>query len=143
MRAGRHGAAVGILYAVNTAGAMVGALAPDLILVPNLGLWATAGLAATGNLGVAALVLRFAPAAPPPAPRPAGASTAARLPMVVYAVSGFCAMGYEVVWSRLIRHWTADLVTSFSVLLAVFLAFVALGARLTVRGSRWRSPPGC
>jgi spermidine synthase len=131
VRSGSHGAVVGALYAVNTAGAMVGALVPDLFLIPNLGLWATAGLAALGNLTVAATVVRFAPAASPPAPQPAASAPVARLPMLIYAASGFCAMGYEVLWSRLIRHWTANLMTSFSVLLAVFLAFVALGARLT------------
>jgi len=131
VRAGSRGAVVGALYAVNTAGATLGALAPDLLLVPKLGLWATAGLAALGNLAVAATVVRLAPLQPPPGPHPAGVGASVRLPMLVYAASGFCAMGYEVMWSRLIHHWTANFVTSFSVLLAVFLAAVALGSRLT------------
>jgi predicted membrane-bound spermidine synthase len=141
VRSGDRGAVVGALYAVNTAGATVGALAPDLWLIPSLGLWATAGVAALGNLAVAATVVRFAPAESAPVPEQAKAAPTARLPIIIYAASGFCAMGYEVVWSRLARHWTADLVTSFSVLLAVFLAFVALGARLTTRlADRVRDP---
>jgi len=141
MRAGARGAVVGSLYAVNTAGAMVGALAPDLLCIPSLGLWATVGLAGMGNLVVAATVMRFAPVASPPEPATVGAGPAVRLPIILYAVSGFCAMGFEVVWSRLIHHWAANYATSFSMLLAVYLAFVALGARLAAKlADRVREP---
>ena len=42
-------------------------------------------------------------------------------------------MGLEVLWSRTVQHWTAALVTSFAVLLAVYLSLLSLGALLTHR----------
>ena len=58
---------------------------------------------------------------------------AARLALTLTACSGFAAMALEVLWSRTLQHWTAALVTSFAVLLAVYLAALALGALATRR----------
>ncbi len=136
VRAGVPGKVMGQLYAINTAGAVAGALAPDLLLVPRIGLTATAFAAAGGNLLVAGLVLRIEatgrvalPAAPP-----AGAAAAVvrvpRGPVVLYAISGFCAMGYEVLWSRVHHHFSMGQVSSFAVLLATFLVFLSIGSWL-------------
>jgi spermidine synthase len=135
VRNGHSGEAVGALYAVNTAGAVCGTLAPDFALAPFLGLTAAAVIASAGNLLVAALARAFdegplaAAAAAPPAPEPAperepGAGPA----LALYAISGFCAMGAEVLWSRTLSHWVSALSTSFAVLLAVFLSAIALGS---------------
>lgn len=131
--AGVSGRVVGSLYAVNTAGAVLGALLPDLVLVPRLGLTSAVLVAVLGNLAVALGMGRmdadargFATATPGPA------STSLRA-LGLFAVSGFVAMGAEVLWSRLLEHWVAGLVTSFSMLLAVFLVFLALGSWITRR----------
>lgn len=127
VRAGTQGRVVGLLYAVNTAGAVVGALLPDLALVPMFGLTAAAGLAALGNLSVA-LGIGYAKvevAEPDAGAGPAGSLPLA--PVALYAVSGLCAMGYEVVWSRVIQHWSQGRITTFSILLAVFLVCLTLG----------------
>ena len=126
---GQRGRVVGALYAINTAGAVAGALAPDLLLVPVVGLTGAAGAAALGNLAVAWGVGRLARGdlvVPPAAP--VKRSPVPRLPLLLFAVSGFCAMGLEVLWSRTIQHWAWGDVASFSVLLAVYLLFVAVGA---------------
>jgi spermidine synthase len=39
-------------------------------------------------------------------------------------------MGYEVLWSRVHHHWSMGQVSSFAVLLAVFLVFLSLGSWL-------------
>lgn len=134
VRSGRRGSVVGTLYTLNTAGAVAGTLLPDLLVIPNLGVTSTALIAVTGNLVVALLVNRTGidnlgappvqPAASPPVPK---------LPLVLYAASGFCAMGYQVIWCRVLQHWTWGLIVSFSALLAVFLVFLALGSGLTSR----------
>jgi len=133
VHAGREANRVGTLYAVNTAGAVLGALAPDLLLVPGLGLSATVGLAALGNLCVAGLVGRLSPREPAAVAGPQLDSRPPLWALALYGVSGFACMGVEIVWSRLIAHWSADRITSFSVLLAVYLLFLALGARLAAR----------
>lgn len=128
---GFRGRVVGALYAINTAGAVAGALLPDLLLVPMIGLTGAAGVAALGNLSVAMGVGRLSrdhPALEPAAPTTL--SRTPRLPLLLFAVSGFCAMGLEVLWSRTIQHWAWGNVTSFSVLLAVYLLFVAVGAAI-------------
>ena len=132
VRSGVQGKVMGGLYAINTAGAVAGALAPDLLLVPHIGLVATAFVAASGNLAVAAAVGLVRVPSPPPAPierceRP----PLPRMPLVLYGVSGFCAMGYEVLWSRVHHHFSMGQVASFAVLLAVFLVFLSLGSWLT------------
>ena len=53
--------------------------------------------------------------------------------LALSACSGFCALGLEVLWSRTLQHWSAALVTTFAVLLAVYLGALALGALLTER----------
>ena len=131
VRSGVSGKVLGQLYAINTAGAVAGALAPDLLLVPAVGLTATAFVAAAGNLSVAGLVhlVRLETPVPPlaaPGPRP----RVPRGPVILYAVSGFCAMGYEVLWSRVHHHFSMGQAASFAVLLAVFLVFLSLGSLL-------------
>ncbi len=131
VRSGVQGRVMGGLYAINTFGAVAGALAPDLLLVPRIGLTATAFVAAGGNLLVAAAVgLVRVPDPAPTSGGPVARPPLPRMPLALYAVSGFCAMGYEVLWSRVHHHWSMGQVASFAVLLAVFLVFLSLGSWL-------------
>jgi spermidine synthase len=140
---GSSGRALGSLYAMNLAGAVLGTLLPDFLLIPKLGLMATAVVASAGNLLAALLVSGCDRAVSAEVGDPARATdvTARRsevAPQIVlgsalYAVSGCCAMAAEVLWSRTLEHWAAAMVTSFAVLLAVYLAFVALGSWLSRR----------
>jgi spermidine synthase len=146
---GQAGSALGLLYACNTLGAIGGTLLPDFVLIPRYGMTLTAVAAAGCNLSVAAGVgllkaagrLRAVEGTHESQPdadeiRDAIASTAARqrtLAMVLTAGSGFTALALEVLWSRTLQHWTAALVTSFAVLLAVNLTALALGALVTRR----------
>ena len=142
--AGAQGRTVGALYAANTAGAMVGVLLPDLLLIPRIGMWNTVLLAVCLNLlvvvAVGALVpVRVAPDRDGEIAVPL--SSASPLAIVLFAVSGFCAMGYEVIWSRLIQSMASGLVASFSILLATYLAATALGSWISRPWSdRVRSP---
>jgi spermidine synthase len=129
-RAGAVGGVLGFVYAANTAGAVLGALAPDALLVPTLGLTRTSLLASVGNLAVALVASRMTLAtSPPPADAPAD-EPLPRAPLAVFVASGFCAMGWELLWSRVLEHLMAGLILGFSILLAVNLVSLAIGARL-------------
>jgi spermidine synthase len=155
---GQVGSDVGRLYAANTAGAVLGCLCTGLFLIRLLGLKETVLLAAALNLGVAAGAYQLAQAwrpapvagaAPPPPRRPRRLHGSQRrsgtLPSpgrtqtlhyvgAGYALSGFVALGYEVVWARILAIHTLHTVYSFSLMLTVYLAGLAVGGAL---GTRW------
>ncbi|HXF58671.1 MAG TPA: fused MFS/spermidine synthase, partial [Candidatus Saccharimonadales bacterium] len=136
-REGDFGASVSRLYAVNTAGAVCGVVMAGFVLIPSLGLWKTAAVAAALDALVALAVWR-ARVAPLPAPEETTAaspgespgSAAARMILPAFAVSGFCAILYEVAWTRILSVPFGGMVYSFSAILAVYLLGIALGAAL-------------
>ncbi len=77
LHAGQAARWVGVLYGINTLGAVGGTLATGFYLIPVLGLTVTTGTAAGLNIaiGVAALALLRRPAGPPPAVADAGNGT--------------------------------------------------------------------
>ncbi|RME64385.1 MAG: spermidine synthase, partial [Caldilineae bacterium] len=118
---GRVGSDVGKLYAADTLGAALGCGLTGLFLLRLLGTQQTIFLAAGLNIVAAAgailLARRLGPTTAPSAPaavpvarskqkrtRTAGERSTARLSpafiLGAYAVSGFAALGYEVVWAR-------------------------------------------
>jgi spermidine synthase len=140
-RAGAVGGVLGFVYAANTAGAVLGALAPDALLVPTFGLARTSLLASLGNLAVALVASRMTLDAAPVTEEAAVDAPLPRAPLAVFIASGFCAMGWELVWSRVLEHLMAGLILGFSILLAVNLVALALGARLAApRADRVERP---
>ncbi len=151
----------GALYAANTAGAAAGALLTGFMLLPTLGLRLTTWIGVALNLVVAAaawhLAGRAVPeppadgAAPVPAARPAGkgsrkapAAAPAVAPQpwlaaMAMAASGFLSLGLQIVWSRLLAQVLGPTTYAFSLVVAIFITGLALGAvagrRLAVRAS--------
>lgn len=133
---------IGVLYATNTAGAVVGTLVAAYALLPYLGLdrtiWAAAAVNAAVFLAAWALA-RFAAPAAPPAPvsgqRAAGDALHSRFAWLLPLVfgSGAVSFSYEVLWVRLLEHVLGGSVYAFANMLASFLAGIALGGAL---GSR-------
>ena len=154
---GRAAEGLSLLYACNTLGAIGGALVPDFVLIPRYGLtlaaFATAGcnlcvvlgmlaLDATGGLPSGAQARDSAAeddSHVEPLQRSAELRVQRAVAVTLTATSGFAGMALEVLWTRTVQHWTAALVTSFGVLLAVYLAALALGA-LATRNLADRSP---
>ena len=137
---GRVGGEVGRLYVVNTLGSVVGCLLAALFLIRLLGTRATTLLASLINLGVAGVAWRLPVAAlqskrapATPSPGVVGAS-GQRFVLWAYAVSGFAALGYEVVWARMLALYTLGTVYSFSIMLSVFLSGLVVGG---LAGTRW------
>ncbi|MGN6463708.1 MAG: fused MFS/spermidine synthase, partial [Pseudolabrys sp.] len=145
-RNGQIGAAGGRLYAANTAGAIVGALLPSFLLIPAFGVQGTAMAAAAINLLAAAGAFALDRGTPP---RPAamrqayasGLTSDARAALILYALAGGIALGYEVVWSQTIVQFISTRSFAFAVVLATYLAGLVVGAALFARWSdRVRDP---
>lgn len=148
--AGRVGQAGATLYAANTGGAIIGALLPAFFLIPALGVrgtaWAAAGLNLVAALGAWALDRKSrSSAGESPAPGVISATQAlpgkAWVALGLYAAAGAVAMGYEVLWSQMVVPFMSTRAFAFSIVLAVYLAGLAVGAALYARCERWLGDP--
>jgi spermidine synthase len=137
---------MGLLYGGNTAGAVFGCLLAGFYLLRVYDM-ATATLVAAVINGAVALV-SFSMASRTPhqaeAEEPSATPVAEAAPApgswpiyVTIALSGACALGAEVVWTRLLGLLLGATVYTFSIILAVFLAGLGIGsgvAAALVRG---------
>ena len=140
---------IAVLYAVNTAGAAVGAFLTDVALVPALGLTNTQLIAVTLNAiaGAGAFVLARTSARPPEGGhyrRQKAASPSAPLvsalgrtdngaEVVVWTalalmLSGFAGMGMEIVWLRHFGILLGGFRAVFSLVLTILLVGIGMGA---------------
>jgi spermidine synthase len=122
----------GLLYAANTAGAVFGCLFAGFYLLRIYDTIVATLVAAVINLAVAGLAIMLARRAPyersdvPPSHVYSGQWTI----YAAIAISGACALGGEVVWTRLMGMLLGATVYVFSIILAVFLVGIALGSGL-------------
>lgn len=135
---------VGLLYALNTGGAVIGVVLSGFWLVPEFGLQFAARLAAAINLAIAAGLLVSGlgesdaqappvPLAEPTAGQGVEGAFGRRLAVAVFAVSGLVALAYEVIWSRVLVVHIFNTTYAFSTMLATFLAGLAIGDALLIR----------
>ena len=126
----------GYLYGSNAAGAVIGCLLAGFYLLRNFGM-TTATLAAVAmNLAGAALAWVVAPRMAPDESQEeqlavesaAPTDRSARIVYLTIALSGATALGAEVVWTRLIGYLLLGTVYVFAIILAVFLAGLAIGS---------------
>jgi spermidine synthase len=124
---------LGFFYAGNIAGAVFGCLLAGFYLL-RLHDMATATYVAAAINGVVALLGFWLAAVTPYRPVPdrqipvAPAAVAGdRAVYVTIALSGLCALGAEVVWTRLMALILGASVYTFSLILAVFLVGLGLG----------------
>ena len=137
------------LYAANTLGAAAGALAGGWWLVPDFGLRISTAVAMALNLLVMAGAFAISRGSPPRAPHAAPPAATgntlladrlrALLPLLGL-VSGFVALTYEVLWTRMLSHALGSSLAAFSTMLASFLLGIGLGSlastrRLSTRGA--------
>ncbi len=136
----------GLLYGSNTAGAVCGCLLAGFYLLRVFNMGTAAWVAAAINLlvALASYLLaggkwreRVADDAP-------SSTTKASLWAVYVAIglSGFCALGAEVIWTRLLSMLFLGTVYVFSTILAVFLTGLALGGALSSWVIRKKIDPG-
>jgi spermidine synthase len=127
----------GRLYAVNTTGAVAGAVLAGYWLLPALGQWKTAVLAASANglLGLAALGLGLLYAKGPsqsPAVKNDGMPLPLEAPLVaalaVAGLSGVAAIMDEVGYNRVLCMILGGSAYAFSAMLAAFLSGLSAGS---------------
>lgn len=137
------------LYALNSAGAVAGALAGPFLLLPMMGIQGTLQVIALANLLIALMVIRsrrgaLAANAVAPVEAPAFRKTkktaaapdviqvtVPALPLaLVLGLAGFAAMGLEIAWTRALVLIVGSSVYAFSLILATFIAGLAVGSHL-------------
>jgi len=132
-----------LLYGLNTLGAVLGALLAGFVLLRLYSVSATLSLAVAANvvIGLVSILLQarlspvasrdFAAAERPdaaaPAPRPN--PFPCRLVLWGIGISGFCALGYEVLWTRILTLAVGASVYGFTIMLVAFLTGIALGSK--------------
>jgi spermidine synthase len=154
----RSASDAGLLYAFNTAGAAIGSILTGFVLLPAAGIRMTTWIGVALNVLAAAGAqwLARTPAATPldePATRtvasarekprrskaPAARGTAPslapapRLAAAAAAASGFCALIYEVIWTRIAALVIGPTTYAFATVVASFIVGLAIGSAVAAR----------
>ena len=137
------GQGVGQLYGINTLGAVLGCFTTGFFLIRIVGVFQTVYLAVLTNflVGFAALILyRFSLKRRSLRIRETSSSAKRAtnkkgvIAIWAMAISGFVALSYEVLWSRILVFVLTNSVFAFSVMLTTFLLGIGLGGFI---GGRW------
>lgn len=147
---------VGTLYGWNTLGAAAGAFWATWVLIPRFGLERALWIAAAVNLLCAAAAARLAargaaieddtrPSAQAVTDPPVSADPQ-RSPfgmwVIVFALTGFIAIGLEITWFRLLGVLLKSTSFTFGTLLAVYLCGLGAGAAVGARVAAGSRRPG-
>ncbi len=135
------GPRVGLLYAINTFGAVAGTLVAAFLLLPSLGLMGTIVTGACVNLVIFGIAAVIAKNIDGPTTDETSVSTVAAqrrwsrqswiLPIMM--ISGATTFAYEVLWTRLLSQVLGGSVIAFATMLASFLSGIAIGSALAAR----------
>jgi predicted membrane-bound spermidine synthase len=125
---------ISFLYFINTLGAAVGTLAASYFIISLFGLDTATYIAAAINLLLAFVILLIGRAERDIASTPLEQSAIDPAPLGRWAylcvfLTGFLAVGYEIIWFRLLGVPLKDSPYVFSTILAVYLLGIALGSR--------------
>jgi predicted membrane-bound spermidine synthase/tetratricopeptide (TPR) repeat protein len=133
---------VGILYGLNTLGAAFGCIFTGFIFISVFGVLETALIASFFNLVIGIGAFRIFQEdeggtfrdikLPKISFPPLSWSRGQSLWVVISFVSGFTALAYQIIWTRLLVFSIASTVYSFSLMLAVFLLGIVIGSFLVI-----------
>ncbi len=132
---------IGLLYGINTLGAMTGTLLSGLLLIPAIGIQRSFMLAATLNVVVGLIAIwlnrsmnRTIGDQPSATDQPSAIHDLRLTPLlVVVAVSGFASLGLEIVWFRLMLQFVTATTEAFTAMLATVLGGIAIGGLVAAR----------
>lgn len=139
------GTNIGVLYALNTFGAVLGTVAAGFFLLEAFGIRWSLGIGIAINFAVAAIAIALAnrvsgteideqleevqQAEPENIPR----RPERHLVLWAIGISGFCALAYEVLWTRIMVFFLGSTTYAFATMLAAFLFGIALGSIVLAR----------
>lgn len=126
----KYGRVLGVLYGANTAGAVLGVVAAEMVLIPAFGVRTTGSIAAGAELVVAAGAFVLASRIEAVSAEDGGAAEPDRRlgPWLSCAfLAGLALLALEVVWMRILTLFIDDTSAAFAAILAVVLAGIALG----------------
>ena len=139
-RASRVGTAVSTLYFANTFGSAVACYVCATFLLRSFGQSGSVTIAACINAVVGATAYLYSrstngnPAEETPA-TPQASSVSVALPlgraMLLAGLSGFIALGFEIIWFRVFSLASSDRAPAFALLLCTYLAGIAAGSILS------------
>jgi spermidine synthase len=138
-RESQIGRRVGVLYSVNTIGAVVGAAATGFVILPMLGLRNTVYAGAVTNalvFGAAALLARNSTPLAQLSRSTSRPSLRFHWILPLIALSGFASFTYEVVWIRLLGIVLGGSIQGLATMLASFLLGIAIGSAAAARLAR-------
>ncbi len=134
---------MGFLYGGNIAGAVFGCLLSGFYLLREFDVTTATYVAVVIN-GAVALMAGLVPLSGGPAGRPAAdreVRPTANAVYVAIALSGFCALAGEAIWTRLLGLLLGASVYTLSIILAVFLAGLGIGSGAGALLCRFLSRP--
>lgn len=138
---------LGKLYAINTFGAVLGTIATGFYLIPIMGIKAILFSAGILNIAVGLFALKLnknlsidrgateeyqIEPISPPSPSPSSILPPQYLSLVLFGfgISGFTALSYEVVWTRVLELVFTGTIYAFATILATFLIGIAAGSAI-------------
>lgn len=133
---------LGIFYSTNILGAVAGTLLAGFVLLRLFDTHIATYAALFINLAVAALAFllyrrhSFVDRVEPEVAVSAEPAEKAGYLNLLAALSGFTALGCQVLWTRLLAEYYGGTVYSFSIILAVFLLGLGIGSSLGATASR-------
>ena len=149
---GHLGTRSGRLYALNTIGAAAGSFVCGFWLIAWLGVWGSLFSAVLINSAIGAICLvasyrmslrsrlhELTPAFSNTAdaksdnaevPPPFASAGHRFITLSIFALSGFCAMAYEVIWTRLLGLIIGPTTYSFTIILTTFITGLGIGSLL-------------
>jgi spermidine synthase len=148
LSSGRVGQSVAMLYLANTLGSAFACYLCAAFLLREFGQSHTITIAASVNATVGATVLfaRRHRAHPSTSrltiPDRARSSLRPAIAIVIAGVSGFIALGLEIVWFRVFVLASADRAPAFALLLCTYLAGIAAGSYILERAAERTDPEG-
>jgi spermidine synthase len=136
----RVGGRIGLLYAINTAGAIFGALVAGFYFIAEIGVARSFQIAAATNILIAIAAIAAGYRLPPAALSERSSDEVGRtrvegsgqqhLVLWIFFVSGLMSLALEIIWFRTLVIFLRPTAYAFTIMLACVLAGIALGSAI-------------
>jgi spermidine synthase len=134
------GSSLGKLYSINTVGGALGSLFCGFWIISFWGVWGSLAFAILLNTGIGlsslylgsktgnGVIIDQGKDELPLEKKPQYARIVGISALVIFAVSGFCSLAYEVIWTKLLGLIVGPTTYSFTIVLVTFITGLAIGS---------------